>query len=387
MSATVEYDPYDPGVIANPYPLYARMREAGAVHHVEDRAWMVCRYADVQRVLRDTTTFSSAAMGKGMGPAIESIASQSAQMGGFRWLLSADPPDHTVLRRMVSKPFVPRVIATLEARVQEIADELVDNLVRSPAPDLVRDLAIPLPVIVIAEMLGIPPERRDDFRRWSKSIIDILSPTGPSMESLASTMEMYQYFLNLVEERTASPGDDLISGLVDPSLTVGEIVMFCILLLIAGNETTTNLLGNFALTGALDAVTDAEQLPAAIEEVLRFESPVQAVYRMTTTAVNVGGVEIPAGETVAAVLGSANRDESVFEAPEELRLDRSPNEHLSFGSGVHFCLGAPLSRLEMRVALATLLDRAPGIHVSGPVVRTENAMLRGLESCPVAVSS
>ncbi len=383
MKAALDFDPFDPAVIADPYPSYARLRDEAPVHHVEARdAWMVSRYSGVQHVLRDTATFSSSAMAAGMGPALDTLVSQSAQAGGFRWLLSADPPDHTQLRRMVSKPFVPRLIATLEPRISEVAEQLVDDLVRSDAPDLVRDLAFPLPVIVIAELLGIPPERREDFKRWSNSVVDILTPTGPSIDALASSMEMYQFFLGMVEERAASPGDDLISALIDPSLTVGEIVLFCVLLLIAGNETTTNLLGNFA-RAAFGTTVDNASLPVTIEEVLRYDSPVQAIYRRTTQPTTLEGVEIPAGATVAVLLASANRDPRAFDAPDELRLDRTPNDHLAFGNGVHFCLGAPLARLEARIALRTLLDRAPNIRLAGPVVATENAMLRGLLSAPV----
>jgi cytochrome P450 len=276
------------------------------------------------------------------------------------------------------------VIAELESRIGEIAGELVDDLVKADAPDLVRDLAFPLPVIVIAELLGIPSERREDFKRWSNAIVDILTPTGPSIDALTSGMEMYQFFLGMVEERTKSPGDDLISALINPSLTVGEVVLFCVLLLIAGNETTTNLLGNFARS-ALGALDDPSQLPAAIEEVLRYDSPVQNVFRVTTKSVSLGGVDLPAGAHLSILLGSANRDETVFDAPAELRLDRSPNEHVAFGNGTHFCLGAPLARLEARVALATLIERAPGLRLAGPVVATENAMLRGLLAAPVAV--
>jgi cytochrome P450 len=381
----VDYDPFDPGVIADPYPWYAELRASSPVRFVEQHGvWAVSRYADVLHVLRDPATFSSAPMAAGMGPALDTLISQSAQSGGFRWLLSADPPDHTALRRMVSKPFVPRVIAELERRIDEIANDLVDELVKAEAPDLVRDLAFPLPVIVIAELLGIPPERREDFKRWSNAIVDILTPTGPSIDSLTAGMEMHQFFLGMVEERTASPGDDLISGLINPELTVGEIVLFCVLLLIAGNETTTNLLGNFARS-ALGHVRDAAALPAAIEEVLRYDSPVQMIYRVTTTPTTLAGVDLAKGSTVLVLLGSADRDETVFDRPEELRLDRSPNEHVAFGNGTHFCLGAPLARLEARVALRTLLDRAPNIHISGPLVATENAMLRGLLSVPVAV--
>jgi len=381
----VDYDPFDPGVIADPYPWYAELRAGSPVRFVEQHGvWAVSRYADVLHVLRDPATYSSAPMAAGMGPALDTLISQSAQSGGFRWLLSADPPDHTALRRMVSKPFVPRVIAELERRIDEIANDLVDELVKAEAPDLVRDLAFPLPVIVIAELLGIPPERREDFKRWSNAIVDILTPTGPSIDSLTAGMEMHQFFLGMVEERTASPGDDLISGLINPELTVGEIVLFCVLLLIAGNETTTNLLGNFARS-ALGQVRDAAALPAAIEEVLRYDSPVQMIYRVTTTPTTLAGVDLAAGATVLVLLGSANRDETVFDRPEELRLDRSPNEHVAFGNGTHFCLGAPLARLEARVALRTLLDRAPNLRISGPLVATENAMLRGLLSIPVAV--
>jgi cytochrome P450 len=381
--AVVEYDPFSPAVIADPYPWYQQLRDESPVHYIEPvGAWAVSRFIDVQHVLRDAATFSSAPMAAGMGPALQSLLSQMAQAGGIRWLLSSDPPDHTRLRRMVSRPFVPRVIATLEPRVAEIAERLVDDLVSAPTPDLVRDLAFPLPVIVIAELLGIPPERREDFKRWSNAVLEILTPAGPSPENLGASMEMYQYFVGMVEERAAQPTDDLISSILDPGLSVAEIVLLCVLLLIAGNETTTNLLGNFA-RDALGTVDDVDALPAAIEEVLRYDSPVQMLFRETTRRVQIGGVDLDQGATVVVLLGSANRDERAFDAPDELRVDRTPNEHVAFGNGIHFCLGAPLARLEARVALRTLLDRAPKLRLDGPPVATENAMLRGLLSAPV----
>jgi cytochrome P450 len=384
VTAALDFDPFAPATIADPYPWYRALRDTSPVHYIEQHdIYAISRYADVQRVLRDPDAFSSAAMAAGVGPALNTAVSQAAQAGVFRFLLSADPPDHTQLRRMVSRPFVPRMIATMEDRIGEIAAELVDQLLASDAPDLVRDLAFPLPVIVIAELLGIPADRREDFKRWSNAVVAALSPEGVSPDALASSMEMYLFFMEMVQERTAKPGEDLISALISPELSVPEIVMFCVLLLIAGNETTTNLLGNFARV-ALGHIDNVEQLPAAIEEVLRYDSPVQSIYRLTTRAVEVGGVGIPAGSAVAVLLGSANRDERVFDAPDELRLHRTPNEHVAFGSGIHFCLGAPLARLEANVALRTLLARAPGIRLAGPVVPNENAMLRGLLAAPVA---
>jgi cytochrome P450 len=286
---------------------------------------------------------------------------------------------------MVSRPFVPRAIAQLESRIAEITEELVDELLSSASPDLIRGLALPLPVIVIAELLGIPPARRDDFKRWSNAVMEILTPTGETGDALTSSMEMYQFFFAKVEERTASPGDDLISLLIDPALTTPEIVMFCVLLLIAGNETTTNLLGSFGRAVFGHGAVAVDALPGAIEEVLRYDSPVQTVFRETTEPVELGGVELPAGATLSVLIGSANRDEQIFDGADELRLDRSPNEHLAFGAGVHFCLGAPLARLEARIALETLYRRAPNVSLTGELVQTENAMLRGLTSAPLAV--
>ena len=381
----MDFDLFDPEFLADPYPRYAELRALRAPYLMEKyNTWVASRYADVQHVLRDPETFSSGPMATGVGPAMNLATAEAARdRTSFRFLLSADPPAHTHLRRMVSRPFVPRKIAELEPRVRELATALVDDMLRADAPDLVRDLAFPLPVTVIAELLGIPPERRDQFREWSNAVMDLLTPTGQVADAMATSAEMYAYFMDTIGDRRKAPGSDLISGLLDPNLSDPEIVMFCILLLIAGNETTTNLLGNFARL-ALGHVQRPEDLPLAIEEVLRYESPVQLLYRITTRPTTLGGAEIDTGRPVVVLLGAANRDESVFDSPDEMRLDRSPNNHISFGNGIHFCLGAPLARLESRVTLETLMERAPSMKLAAAPVPTNSPMIRGLKACPVA---
>jgi cytochrome P450 len=365
--ATIDFDLNDPAFIADPYPVYARLRDIAPVHHLADLdVWVLSRHADVLGALRDPQTFSSdlGALASGLtvnpfNPAMKvprRLAPLTARIPWSRVLLTSDPPAHTVLRRKISKSFTPRMIAAWEPRIREITEGLVDDLPTGRA-DLVRELASPLPTMVIAEMLGVPPERHGDFVRWSDNLVNGLVAGGSTLRMLTSAAEISVFFGRIVRKRRRQPGEDLVSSLVtgegDNALTLRELVSFCILLLVAGNETTTNLIANavvalFAHPGVEAQVrADPSLADRVVEETLRYDNPGQGLIRVTTTDVAVGGRTIPSGSKVVTLIGSANRDPRFVSDPDSFRLDREPNEHLGFGTGIHFCIGAPLARLEI----------------------------------------
>ncbi len=340
----------------DPYPHYAKMRRAQPVAYDEQQhSWHVYRYDDVRRVLADSTTFSSAPP----GPVRRRYA---AGLGAT--LVGTDPPRHRRLRDLVSRAFTQDAVAALEPRIRQLTHHLLDAVIETGQMDLVEHLAYPLPVIVIAELLGVPPDDRARFKRWSDAAIR----GAGAAASQRAQREVAAYVRQQLMRRWEKPRDDLMSALLaaeidEQRLSEGEMLSFCLLLLVAGNETTTNLLGNAVLTflehpddlGRLRA--EPALLPGAIEEVLRYRSPVQALARTATADVKLGGQQIRTGQRVRAWLGSANRDEAQFPAPDCFDLTRHPTTHLAFGYGIHDCLGAPLARLEARVALSIVLER------------------------------
>lgn len=370
------------GLLASAHARLAARRAAAAFDWDADLgAWVALRHAEVRHVLADWRTFSSA---------------RAQSQEGFRpSLITTDPPRHAALRNIVAKAFSPRAVAAMEPRIRAIADELLAEALARPSFDLVADFAHPLPVIVIAEMLGVPPSDRPLYRRWADTILGgagsrLLLGAPPTKEALAARDEMDAYFAEIC--RRGPPDRDdllgaLIAGKVDGvPLEEGEILSFCALLLFAGHITTVNLIANatYCLLGhpdALDALhRDPAGVPDAIEEVLRYMSPVQAMSRVATGPAEVGGVGIRAGDRVVAWIASANRDERVFDAPDRFDITRRPNPHLAFGAGVHFCLGAWLTRLETRVALERLLTPLRHLRQSDadPPLLDETALLMGV---------
>ena len=403
---TAGFDPFAPDVVADPYPHYARLRDEAPVCFIESQdMWMVTRHVDVAAVLHDPATFSSA---EGMGALmsggvgrnrIDARGLLGLDLREMRVLIATDPPDHTRLRRLLSRAFTPRAITELEPHLREICEDLVHDLVvatRAGHGDLVAQVAFPFPVIVIAELLGIPPERRDDFKRWSDALVGALSGDWDPLEAQQTLGEMFMYLSEVVERRRHEPDHDLISRLVggvdpdDPdALSFVEITLFALLLLVAGNETTTNLIGNGA--AAFAAHPDQAQLlqerpqllPAAIEEVLRWDAPVQALFRSTTRPVTLSGVDLPAGAMVLVSFAAANRDSRHFADADRFDIERHNTDHLALGHGIHHCLGAALARLEARLVGETLMARGIQLIPGGAAERIDSIILRGFASYPV----
>jgi cytochrome P450 len=389
MTQITEYSPFVPAVKEDPYLYYAWLREHHPVYYNDKLGFYVLsRYADVEAAARTPEVFSSA---QGIGPERAPVA----------MMIAKDPPDHTRLRRLVSKAFTPKMVEQLAPRIQEIVDELLDAALPRGSFDLVQDFASPLPVIMIAEMLGVEPERREDFKRWSEAVIHVTAG-GAQYGDMAAYMQSWQEFKAyvswIIEERRRSPRNDLVSALVQAqderdALTLNEILNFCLLLLVAGNETTTNLITN----GALALYTHEAQrqklrgqpqlIQSAIEEVLRYDGPIQGVFRTTTRDVEVRGTTIAAHSKVLLLWAAANRDPDVFPDPDRFDIERTPNEHMAFGRGIHFCLGAPLARLEARIATQTILHRTKVTRPDpdGVRERVDNALFRGLKRFPVVV--
>ncbi len=353
----------------NPYPWYQAMRTTNPIVYNESyNSWSIFSYDAVQRVLTDYTDFSSQIMGNGNDMPLSTS------------LVNSDPPRHRKLRSIVTQAFTPRTIAQLAPRITQIVNELLDNVAAKGHMDIVEDLAYPLPVIVIAELLGVPTKYRKQFKQWSDVIVGTENSGGSQPQK-----EMADYFSILIAERRRELKDDLISSLLTAQvdgeyLSEQELIGFFILLLVAGNVTTTNLIGNSFL--CFDEYPDVlEQLyadraliPATLEEVLRYRSPVSNMYRVVRADTTIDDKRITAGSFMVAWIASANRDETQFPHADRFDITRSPNRHLAFGHGIHFCLGAPLARLEAKIALEAMLERLPEMR------RTPNTSLEALSS-------
>jgi cytochrome P450 len=379
-----DFNPFSPEFKADPYATYAALREEPPALQPGLNFWPVSRYDDVTQVLKNPQIFSSA----GMGGGIDGL--------GSRTIISTDPPDHTYLRNLVNRAFTPRMVAEMEPRIREIARDYVGRVAANGRMDLVADLAIPLPVTIIAEILGVEAERREDFKRWSNALIGTTSgDPAANAANEADIAEFRAYFTDAVAKRQQTPHDDLIAALVqgdaaEGRLTSAEIVAFAMLLLIAGNETTTNLIGNAlkALCEHPDQLAlvteDAARIPNMIEEALRWDSPVQFLFRMTKEDTVIGDAKIPAGNPVIPIYASANHDESKYPGGERFDITGNTQGHLAFGLGPHFCLGAPLARLEAKVAFEELFAATRNIRTDGEGQRIDSLMLRGMKTLPIA---
>ncbi len=375
----------------DPFPIYEGMREQQAVYYDRERySWNVFSYETVQRVLSDYETFSSHFPTRSNSPGANPFAAS---------LISTDPPRHRQLRALVTQAFTPRAVDALAPRIQTIVDEHLDAVLAAGRMDVIQDLGYPLPVIVIAELLGVPAADRARFKQWSDWIVREAESKDEMSFDFANSnpvQEMVTYFVQMIERRHAHPDNDLISGLLAANiegqhLNMTELLGFCSLLLVAGNETTTNLLGNalLILTEHPEVWTrlreHPELLPDAVEEILRYRSPVQAMFRFCKQDVELNGQRLEMGSSVIAWIGSANHDASQFPDPEVFNPARSPNRHLAFGHGIHYCLGAPLARLEAQIALGSMLQRFSAVaRIPGArLERLPSLIVYGLKRLPI----
>ncbi|MFL5283119.1 MAG: cytochrome P450 [Rhodopila sp.] len=403
MSATasVRFDPRDPAFVANPYPLFDQLRATAPVWKAPFGRWFLTRYDDCNLLLRDRRFGKDyadpEALMRRFGP---TALQEPAVVELTHMMLMRDPPDHTRLRGLVTKAFTARRIEALRRRVRDMTERLLDPVVGAGRIDAIRDLAFPLPVMVICELLGIPDADRDHFVKGSTSGAPLLNPTPPTRAELdaanASTQASGLYFQALFEQRRREPRDDLITQLVQAEeagdrLSTAELRANVNLLFAAGHETTVNLIGN----GLVSLLRQPDQwrilrddpslIPNAVEEILRYESPVQAVSRVLTEPMELGGTPLDRGELLVALIGAANRDPAVFDDPNRLDVTRKDPNPLSFGGGIHFCLGAQLARIEAAEVFGVLLRRIPNLRLAEPdhVAWRPSFVLRGLTELPV----
>jgi cytochrome P450 len=394
----------EPTFVDDPYPAYRRLRDEDPVHWSEAwHAWVISGYDDIVASLRDHAGFSSAdrllELVSGIpqsAPGAEAIRHHFATPG----LIHADPPSHERLRGLVSKAFSARVIEGLRPRIQDIVDQLIGPSLARGHMDVLADLAYPLPAIVIAELLGAPPEDRELFKRWSDDIVAFQGTGRAKAEAVnrsgAGITDMRAYLSDLFAERRRGPHDDLLGSLVasegaNDQLTVEELYSTCVTFLIAGHETTTSLIANGTLlllrhpTELATVRADPTLLAPALEECLRFESPIQRGFRRVARDFEFRGKQLREGQIVIQLLGAANRDPKVFDEPDTFKSARRPNRHIAFGSGIHFCIGAPLARLEAPIAIGTMLRLMPDLHLDDEPIswQAEKSLFRCVSSLPV----
>jgi hypothetical protein len=403
-------EPTDQDLISNeflrdPYPILHHLRSNTPVYWSESvGGWIITRYDDVVTTFRDVAHFSNEGR---LGRAIDYLSTeQRAHFGAFqnhyatKSLLHSDPPDHTRLRSLLNKAFTPRVVEAMRPRVEALVDELLTQAMRAGSVDLVRDLASPLPAIVIAQILGAPAEDAQLFKQWADDILAFQGVNRPALEVLERSqrglVDIRAYLTNLIADRRRHSRDDLISHLVAAEtqaecLTESELLATCVTLLIAGHETTLSLIGNGLLT-LLQHPEQLQQLrqdptlmPAAIEEMLRYESPVSRQPRLIKQDVTLGGQQLRRGQIAFQFLNAVNRDPAYFPDPDRFDLRRQNNRHLAFGHGIHFCIGAPLSRLEGPIAIAAVLRQMPTLRLTQDAADwdTSKANSRLLRSLPV----
>jgi len=401
--AGLGYLPADPAFIANPYPVLEQLREEHPViYDPATNQWLVSRFADVNALLRDRRLGRSYVhvatheeFGRRPPPAWQAPFEASQRLQ----LIDMEPPDHTRLRRLISTAFTPRTVEGLRPRVTELVDGLVSAALECREFDLLADLIELLPVAVIAELLGIPEPDRPSLRPWSADMtlmFELTRGEADERRAVQATVEFTDYLRGLVRERRARPRSDLLSALAQVAetgdrLTEDELIATAILLLNAGHEASVNGAANawwtlFRHPEALAALrADPALVPTAVEELLRFDTPAPMFERWVLEEVVVQGVTIPRGQELALLFASANRDPAQFADPDRLVLDRSPNPHLSFGAGIHFCLGAPRARLELGILFRAILERMPTLELVAEPAWKPRFVLRGLQALPVRV--
>jgi cytochrome P450 len=403
--APILFNPLDPAFRVDPYPVYARLRAEAPIYQPPFGGFVLSRYADCEALLKDPRSSSDFRNSDAFAQFVEQQGGDpnEAFLGGARPFLFLDPPDHTRLRGLVNKAFTPKTVEGLRARIQEIVNDLLDRAAAKGSLEVVEDFAYLVPVRVICEMLGVPVQDHETFKEWSRELARSLDPEEflpPAVvEQRQRALESFgQYFSVLIEQRRKSPSRDLLSALIaaeeaGDKLSEAELLATCILLLVAGHETTVNLIGN----GTLALLRHPDQLAllrddpslarSAVEEFLRYDPPVQFTGRIALEDIPLGDVIIPKGQQAVILLASANRDPERFPDPDRLDISRAENHHLSFGHGIHYCVGAPLARVEAEIALGTLVQRFPDMRLltEAPAYK-ENIILRGLAALPVGLS-
>lgn len=400
LAKKIKFNPFLPEFQVDPYPTYRRLQEEDPVHLSQVGVWVITRYTDVVKALRDPSLSSK--------PSEISYASSRQQSSSpvaslsNELLFFQEPPDHTRLRKLVSKAFNIRVVEQMQTRIQEIVNELIDQVQDSGVMDIIADLSRPLPVRVIAQILGTPSEDYNQLKEWShwfSYIFDPMKSSKTNQQLNQAILEFKDYFSHLIHKRRQHPHNDLISALIQArdegdKLTEDELLATCMLLFASGEETTVNLIGNgiLALLHHPEQLEQLKQNPSliqsAMEEVLRYDSPLQICGRTTTSHIEIGGKVIRKGLPVFLIVGAANRDPNQFQAPDQLDITRSSNNHLAFGDGIHYCLGSALARVQGQIAINTLVQRLPNLKPQiDKLERRENIFLRGLTSFPVSFSN
>ncbi|MFI9611353.1 cytochrome P450 [Streptomyces sp. NPDC052023] len=402
-ASDLAFAPWDPAFLADPYPAYAELRARGRVFYFEPTdQWLVPHHADVSALLRDRRlgrTYQHRFTHEDFGRTAPDPEHEPFHTLNDHGMLDLEPPDHTRIRRLVSKAFTPRTVERLKPYVDKLAGDLVAALAEAGGGDLLTDVAEPLPVAVIAEMLGIPEPDRAPLRPWSADICGMYE-LKPSQETAAravrASVEFSDCLRELIAQRRKAPGEDLISGLIaahdeGDRLTEQEMISTAVLLLNAGHEATVNatvngwwaLLRNPGQLAALRA--DHSLVPSAVEELMRYDTPLQLFERWVLDEIEIDGTTIPRGAEIAMLFGSANHDDQVFAAPERLDLTRRDNPHISFSAGIHYCIGAPLARIELAASMRALLEKAPTLALAEEPERTPNFVIRGLRGLSVRV--
>ena len=392
-----DFDPFDPAVAADPYPWYAALRRTAPVHHIERHdLWAVSRYDDVREVLMNAATFSNAAM----AAAVRRPSDDIGEVPDAISIIGLDGDDHARVRRVVSRGFTPRRIEELTEFITRTTDDLLDEVSTPHDFDVVTGLAEPLPIRVIGEMLGVAASEQQDFGLWAEAMTRSVfgdEQTGVETDTASLLDEMNAWLDGVIEARLTAPGTDVISVLMraehDERLTAPEMRVFVFTLLVAGAFTTRHQISS-TIVALIErpevlhrVVRDPSRVGPCVEEALRYDSAAQWMLRTATRDTELGGTRVPAGATLLALIGSANRDESVFSNPDGFDLDRATNVHLAFGHGVHHCLGASLARLELQIAVRGLVGRTGELRASAPPARLDSFAFRGLRRLPIDIST
>ncbi len=399
--AQIKYDLLSPSFFADPHPVFRRLRAEEPIHwHPQLNLWLLTRYEDVQAISRDPrfSAERTAQYGNGVSEAMVPKLETWLRFVSH-WMVFRDPPRHTVLRSLVAKAFTPQVIEGLRPAITEIVDEMLTAVETGEQMDIVRDLAFPLPAMVIATMLGVPRKDMDAFKAWTTAVFTLFGAgvaTDDAVEtSHRGVVGLQQLFRDLIAARRQTPTDDLLSRLITVEeqgtvLSEEELVSTCALLLVGGHETTTHLIGNSVLALLRNPVElqklrkNPGLIEGAVEELLRYDGPIYMLGRRATEDVEVGAVKIRAGEIVAGLVHAGNRDPAVFVDPDRLDVSRKGARNLTFGHGIHYCIGAALGRLETQVALSALIARLPGLRLASEALEwIPSIAVRGLAALPV----